>query len=70
MGEAPNTGYFLPNKKKKMVRHFKAEPKRKSSSLISRGNGPRDEAEVTNRGKACVLFLIISNLEFGFLAKS
>ena len=54
-----------------MVRLFKAEPKRKSSSLISRGNGPRDEAEVTDMGKVCVLFLIIiSNLEFGFLAKA
>ena len=50
--------------KRKMVRLFKEEPRRKNSSLISQGNGPRDEAEVTNMGKPifCFLSFLIWNL--------
>ena len=50
--------------KRKMVRLFKEEPRRKSSSLISQGNGPRAEAEVTNMGKPmfCFLSFLIWNL--------
>lgn len=56
-----------------MRRPFKAGPRRKSSSLVSQGSGPKYQAaltEVLNIGKAHVLFLIIiSNVKFGFLVR-
>ena len=65
---------FFFTEKRKMRRLFKAEPRRKSSSLVSRGSGPKYQValtEVLNMGKAHVLFLIIiSNLKFGFLVRA